>query len=199
MLRAIAAAAAGYFAGTLPSARLAARLASGGTVDLSAAGTGNPGAVNAMTVLGRRWGSAVMAADIAKGAAACAAGRAMAGDVGAHVAGAAAVIGHCFPVWSGFRGGKGVAASCGQCLATFPAYLPADLALAWAVGRWKGRTTPATAVASLAWVAAGVLWWRQGWPNAWGPRPTAALPLAAAVSSSAILYRFAASPVPRTS
>jgi hypothetical protein len=36
-----------------------------------------------------------------------------------------------------------------------------------------------------------VLWWRTGWPNLWGPRPTVALPLAAGASSAIILYRFA--------
>jgi hypothetical protein len=51
-------------------------------------------------------------------------------------------------------------------------------------------------IASTAWVAAGVLWWRRGWPNAWGPEPTAALPAAAAVSSAVILSRFLANPVP---
>lgn len=197
LTRLVVAAATGYLLGTVPAAAAAARVATGGRTDLRRAGTGNPGAVNAMAVLGRGWGTAVLAADIAKGAVAGAAGRRLAGDDGAHVAGAAAVIGHCFPVWTGFRGGKGVAASCGQCLATFPAYLPADLAVAWAVGRWRGRTLPATAVASSLWVGAGLLWWRRGWPNAWGPPPTAALPLAAAVSSAAILYRFATNPVPR--
>lgn len=196
MRRIAAAAATGYLLGTIPAASAAARLATKGATDLRRTGTGNPGAVNAMHVLGRRWGTAVLAADIAKATAAAGAGRVLAGGNGSHVAATAAVVGHCFPVWSGFKGGKGVAASCGQCLATFPPYVPFDLGLAWAVGRWKGRTLPATVVASLAWVGAGVLWWRRGWPNAWGPSPTAALPLAAAVSSTAILYRFATNPVP---
>ena len=106
------------------------------------------------------------------------------------MAGTAAVVGHCFPVWNGFRGGKGVAVSLGQCTATFPAYLPVDLGVAWAVGKWKGRTFPGTAAASATWVAASVLWWRRGWPNGWGPPPTAALPISAAVSSGVILYKF---------
>jgi glycerol-3-phosphate acyltransferase PlsY len=116
----------------------------------------------------------------------------LAAGIGAHVGATAAVVGHCFPVWNGFRGGKGVSTSCGQCLATFPAYLPIDLAVAWAVARWRQRALPATAVASAAWVAAGVVWWRRGWPNAWGPEPTAALPVSAAVTSAVILSRFAA-------
>ena len=192
MLRLLASAAAGYLAGGLPTADTVARLASRGAVDLRSAGTGNPGAVNAMAVLGKGWGAGILVADIAKGIAACGVGRRLAGDNGAHVGGTAAVIGHCFPVWSGFRGGKGVAASCGQCLATFPVYFPIDLAVAWAVARWRQRAFAATAVASSLWVGAAALWWWRRWPNAWGPPPTAALPVAAASSSAVILWRFAA-------
>lgn len=191
--RLVAAAACGYVLGTVPSSDVACRLAGGGA-DLRTSGTGNPGGANALVVLGRSWGGAVMAADIAKGAGACVLGRHLAGVTGAHVGGTAAVIGHCFPVWNGFRGGKGVAASLGQCLATFPVYVPVDLALAWvtALPRWRSRTFTATAIASTAWVSAAALWWRRGWPNGWAPAPTAALPAAAAVSSAVILQRFAA-------
>lgn len=181
---------AGYLIGTVPSADMACRLA-GGTLDVRRAGSGNPGAVNAMAVLGRAWGSAVLAADALKGLAACAAGGRLAGGTGAHVAGTAAVVGHCFPVWSRFRGGKGVAVSLGQCVATFPVYVPVDLAVAWAVGRWSGRALAGTAAACATWVAASALWSSRRWPNLWGPRPSPALPLAALASSGVILYRFA--------
>lgn len=194
----LAAAASGYLLGTVPTADAAARLASKDTADLRTAGTGNPGGANALVVLGKAWGYGVMAVDIAKGAAACGVGRRLGGDAGAHVAGTAAVVGHCFPVWNGFRGGKGVAASVGQCVATFPVYVPFDVGLAWltATPQWSRkvgtRTMIATGVASSAWVAAATLWWRRGWPNGWAPRATAGLPLAAAASSAVILSRFAA-------
>jgi glycerol-3-phosphate acyltransferase PlsY len=190
VLRVFAAAGVGYVLGSVPSADLAARLATGGDTDLRRAGSGNPGAANAIAVLGPKWGYGVLAADIAKGALASAAGRRIAGDLGAHVGGTAAVIGHCFPVLTGRKGGKGAATSCGQCLATFPAYFPLDLAVAAGVAKWRRRAFPATAVASAVWVTAGLVWWRRGWPNAWGPQPTAALPAAAAVSSAVILSRF---------
>ena len=192
-VRIASAAVVGYLFGTLPSADVAAKLASGGATDLRASGSGNPGAANAIAVLGARWGYAVMVADIAKGAAASSVGRRLAGGTGAHVGGTAAVIGHCYPVWNGFRGGKGVAASVGQCAATFPAYVPIDLALAGITStrRWKARSYAATAVASTAWVLGGVVWWRRGWRNLWGPQPTAVLPASAAVSSAVILSRFA--------
>ena len=194
----LAAAASGYLLGTLPTADAAARLASRGAADLRTTGTGNPGGANALVVLGKAWGYGVMGVDIAKGAAACGVGRRLGGDAGAHVAGTAAVVGHCFPLWNGFRGGKGVAASVGQCVATFPVYVPFDVGLAWltATPRWSRkvgtRTMIATGVASGAWVAAATLWWRRGWPNGWAPRATAGLPLAAAASSAVILSRFAA-------
>lgn len=185
----------GYLAGTLPSADIASRLASGGATDLRRVGSANPGAANAMKHLGSAWGYGVLVADVAKGAAGSIAGRGLAGSAGAHVAGTAAVIGHCFPIWTGFRGGKGVAASAGQCLATFPAYTPIDLTVAAVTAssrRWKERAFATTAVASAAWVVAGLAWWRRDWPNAWGPQPGPGLPLAAAASSAVILSKFAA-------
>ena len=188
------AAALGYVVGTIPSADLACRLADQPGSDLRTGGTRNPGAANALVVLGKLWGYAVMAADIAKGAAACALARRLGGPAGAHVAGPAAVIGHCFPVWNGFRGGKGVAVSMGQCLATFPVYVPVDLAVAGATvaGKWRSRTFTTTVVASSAWVAAALLWWWRDLPNGWGPAPSGALPASAAVSTAVIISRFLA-------
>lgn len=198
-VRLAAAVAAGYAAGLVPSANVAARLASGGRIDLREHGSGNPGGANATAVLGTRWGYGVIAADVAKGAAAARLGRRIAGDTGQHLAAVASVVGHCYPVTKGFGGGKGVGCSVGQALATFPAYLPADLAVATltAAGPWKQRAFTATTVSSMVWVGAATLWWRRGWPNAWGGTPTAALPLAAAASSAVIFQRFwAARPRP---
>ena len=186
----------GYLTGSLPSADLVSRLAGASAADLRSKGTRNPGAANALRVLGKRWGYSIMAADIAKGLAACMAGRRLARDVGAHAAGTAAVVGHCYPFWNGFRGGKGVAVSVGQCLATFPVYVPVDLAVAGltVAGRWRSRTFTTTVVASSVWVAISALWWRRGWPNAWGPRPTVALPVANAATMAVILSRFLTAP-----
>lgn len=184
----------GYLIGTFPTADLVAKRASGGTVDLRSAGTGNPGGANALKVLGRRAGYTVMAGDIAKGALASGVGAALAGPAGAHLAGSASVVGHCFPVWNGFRGGKGVAASIGQCAVTFPAYFPIDLGVAALVAanpRLRQRAFTATIVSCTTWVVGGLVWWRKGWPNLWGPKAGPGLPLAAALSSSVILYRFA--------
>ena len=193
-----AAAVIGYLVGTTPSADLATTLATGGTVDLRSSGSGNPGGANAYVVLGPRWGAVVIGADIAKGAVASVVGRAVAGGAGSCVAGAASVVGHCFPVWKGGRGGKGVGASVGQCLVTFPAYFPFDLASAGLTStpRWRARARAATLLSSTLWVLGGFVWWRRRWPNLWGPEPTIALPLANLVASGVIAYRFLTVPDP---
>lgn len=191
--RTSAAAAIGYACGLIPSADIITRVVGGASRDIRSEGSGNPGALNVAQSVGKRAGSAVMIADMAKGFAAGRLGAAVAGAAGANAAAAAAVVGHCFPVTKRFRGGKGVATSVGQVLATFPPYFPIDFAVAAAAAanpRWKNRAFVANSVASAVWVAASLLWWRKRWPNLWGPAPSAALPLASAVSSAAIAKRF---------
>lgn len=196
--RLFAAGVVGYLLGTFPTADLVARRMSRGSlvpVDLRTAGSGNPGGMNVLHLLGARAGVTVMAGDIVKGAAACAIGGAIAGPAGAHLAGSSSVVGHCLPVWNGGRGGKGVATSVGQCLATFPAYAPIDLAVAgltMTLPRWKRRTFAATMVSSACWVIGACVWWRRSLPNLWGPRPSPALPLAALASSAMVVSRFLA-------
>jgi glycerol-3-phosphate acyltransferase PlsY len=187
------AAGVGYLVGSFSWADLAARRATAGQVDLRVAGSGNPGALNAIETLGKRWGVAVGVGDVVKGATASVVGRAIAGDIGAHVGGTAAVVGHCYPIWTGFRGGKGVASACGQCIATFPAAVPIEI-VAGAVGilgPFERRSHTTTVLLTTTWVVTGLLWWLRRWPNRWGPAPTIALPLTAAVSSAVVLRRFA--------
>jgi glycerol-3-phosphate acyltransferase PlsY len=193
------AALAGYLAGAFPTADIVARYAANGKsdkrVDLRTAGTGNPGALNAAKTLGWKWGALVLAGDAVKGALAVVAGRALSGDSGAYAAGSGAVIGHCAPVWSGFRGGKGLATSAGTSLICFPAYMPIDLGLAAAtMALSKGRAGTATYIASAVFITASVYWWRAKKGNLWGPKPTAGLPLYAITSSAIIAYRFLTAP-----
>jgi len=186
---------AGYLLGTFSTADLVAKRAQGGGVDLRTAGTGNPGAANAAKVLGTKAGLTIMGGDIAKGALASGVGGLLAGGAGAHLAGTAAVAGHCYPIWNGFRGGKGVAASVGQCAATFPAYFPIDVAVAAAtasVPAFTQRAFAATLASSTCWVVGGIVWWAKGWRNLWGPKPTVMLPLGALLSSAIIAERFVA-------
>ena len=192
-IRLLVAAAAGYLLGTVPSADTVSRLTTGGRVDLRSTGSRNPGALNSARVLGVGRGRAVLIADVAKGYASCAAGHRVAGDLGAHVAGVGAVLGHCYPAWNGFDGGKGLATSFGQCLYTFPAAAPVDLALAIGVARIPGLPRAgvvSTAAASTGWLVMSFVWWRRGLPNSWGPKPTAALFVANCATVGIVASRF---------
>ena len=194
LARLVGAAGIGYALGTIPFADRAARRASDGRVDLREWGSRNPGAMNAMRTLGPVTGIVVALADAGKGVAACAIGKALGGDAGAHVAGVSAVVGHCYP--PGRRGGKGVATSAGQLLATFPAFAPLEAVVGIGTGALAGPGRPGrralvtTVVASTGWVAGGIVWWRKRLPNAWGVEPTGALPLASAASSAIVMARF---------
>lgn len=192
VFRAAAAAAFGYVAGTFPSADLVAKTVAKG-VDPRTQGSKNPGAANVTQLLGKRAGAVVFGLDMFKALVAGRIGQTAAGAVGANAGASAAVLGHCYPAWRQFRGGKGVAASFGQMLATFPAYLPVDIALGAIAAKsdfWKQRPVATIGATCGLWVALGSLWSRRGLPNLWGPSPSASLPVAAAVSSAAIVHRF---------
>jgi glycerol-3-phosphate acyltransferase PlsY len=124
--------AAAYLIGSIPFALLLARWWGGH--DLHRVGSGNIGAANVLRASGLRAGIVVAMLDIAKGAAGVAVGGRIAGaeHVGA-LAGFAAVVGHIYPVWLKFRGGKGVATACGVFTVLAPLAVPPAL-LAFAVG-----------------------------------------------------------------
>src|SRR4051795_1985554 len=160
----------GYVIGMFPSADLIARLASRGSVDLRSAGSGNPGGLNAARVLGKKWGVLVIVLDAAKGALAGFIGLAL-GDAGAYAAGTAVIAGHCWPVYNGFRGGKGVAAAGGSFFSVFPPMVPIDGLTAAAVA-FLGKSSRLTIkVALVIWVVAAAVWWAADWPMWWGPAP----------------------------
>lgn len=127
---------AGYLLGSLPLALWWARRYG---VDLRATGDGNPGAWNALEQLGGRRAWPAFVGDGAKGLLAGLAGRALGGDAAhAYVGVAAAMLGHCFPLFSRFRGGKAVMTFGGAALALslLPALICyAALALLAAAGR----------------------------------------------------------------
>lgn len=194
--RTLVAAAVGYGLGTIPSADLAAQWASAGSTNLRDTGSANPGALNATKTLGKKWGAAVFGADVAKGVAAAAVGRAIAGPLGANLASSAAVCGHCYP--PGRSGGKGVSTSIGQVIGTFPVYLPLDIAVGAAAAslpKWTQRTWAATAIASATWVGSSLVAYRRGWPTGVDARAPASLPLAALASSVIIAKRFLDTPL----
>ena len=122
----ILAAAIGYLLGSCPSGLLVSRARG---VDIRRHGSGNIGATNVLRVLGKRWGYLVFALDALKGSAAVwiAFGLASAINPGGPyrevvgiAGGLACILGHTFPVWLRFRGGKGVATSAGVLLGLMP-------------------------------------------------------------------------------
>lgn len=124
MIRAILVA---YLIGSIPFALL---LAKRWGADLRHTGSGNLGAANVMRASGVRAGLIVAALDVAKGAASVAIAQRLASDAAAPAfAGVAAIIGHVYPVWLRFRGGKGVATACGVFSVLTPAAVPGALAL----------------------------------------------------------------------
>jgi glycerol-3-phosphate acyltransferase PlsY len=120
--------AAAYVIGSVPFALILARR--WGAVDLRRVGSGNLGAANVWRASGMSAGILVALLDIAKGAAGVAvAGRLDPGTATPAAAGFAAVVGHIYPIWLGFRGGKGVATSCGVFAVLTPLAVPPALAV----------------------------------------------------------------------
>jgi len=119
---------AGYLIGSIPFALLLARR--WGTADLRAIGSGNLGATNVMRASGVTAGVLVAVLDFAKGAASVALAAQLSRDAGAPaVAGFAAIVGHIYPVWLRFKGGKGVATACGVFTVLIPPAVPFVLAI----------------------------------------------------------------------
>lgn len=102
---------AGYLIGSMPFALILARRL--GIGDLRRIGSGNLGAANVLRSSGVRAGVAVMLLDMAKGAGSVLLAQRVDGGAVTAAAGLAAIVGHVFPVWLRFRGGKGVATACG--------------------------------------------------------------------------------------
>lgn len=107
-----------YLLGSIPFGVLITRAL--GLGDLRGIGSGNIGATNVLRTGNKKAAAATLLLDGAKGAVAVLLARHFAGPEAALVAGAAALLGHCFPVWLGFRGGKGVATFLGVVLALAP-------------------------------------------------------------------------------
>jgi len=135
-----------YLIGTFPSASSVAR-ANG--IDIRSVGSGNPGASNVTRVLGWRKGIWVFVLDAAKGSLAAGLGLIADGRPAGYVFGAAAVLGHVFPVWQRFRGGKGVATGGGVFGVLSPIVFPVLIVL-WFV---LSRITKKASLASIVVVA----------------------------------------------
>jgi acyl phosphate:glycerol-3-phosphate acyltransferase len=127
----LAALAIGYLLGSIPFGLLLTRFS--GLGDVRAIGSGNIGATNVLRTGRRDLAAATLAGDCLKGTVAVLVAGALFGSDGAMVAGLGAFLGHIFPVWLKFRGGKGVAT-----------YLGVLIGLAW----------PAAVVFAVVWGAA---------------------------------------------
>jgi len=110
---------AAYFIGSVPFAYLVPRALAG--IDVRTTGSRNVGAANVLRTTRVSVALAVVALDLAKGAAAVLLARAAGGDIGIQAAAAAAsIVGHVYPFWLRLHGGKGVAVACGAFAALAP-------------------------------------------------------------------------------
>jgi glycerol-3-phosphate acyltransferase PlsY len=117
-----------YLIGSVPFAWLLTRR--WGKADLRGVGSGNLGAANVLRAWGVKAGVIVAVLDITKGAVSVALAERLAGSAAAPAAaGLAAIIGHIYPVWLRFRGGKGVATACGVFSMLTPLAVPPALAV----------------------------------------------------------------------
>lgn len=96
----------GYLLGSINSALVVSKSLMG--YDIRTKGSGNAGLTNSLRVMGAKPTLLVLAGDIVKGVIACLIGGHMMGSLGVLIAGSAAIIGHMFPLYFGFKGGKGI-------------------------------------------------------------------------------------------
>jgi glycerol-3-phosphate acyltransferase PlsY len=166
----------GYALGSVPFAFLVARRAG---VDVRVAGSGNVGAANVLRTTSAQRGVAVLALDMAKGAAAVLFAYASAATATVMAAaGLAAVVGHIYPVWLRFKGGKGVAVAAG----VFAILAPVATAIATAVFLatvWMTRTVSLGSVVATVSLP----------PAAWLCGSPPAVVAAAAGGAALILFR----------
>ena len=99
----------GYIAGSIPFGMVLARLLNLG--NLRDIGSGSIGATNVLRTGSKAAAAGTLLLDAAKGAVVVLIARAVAGEDAAQLAGLMAMIGHCYPVWLKFKGGKGIATS----------------------------------------------------------------------------------------
>ncbi|MEO0931931.1 MAG: glycerol-3-phosphate 1-O-acyltransferase PlsY [Pseudomonadota bacterium] len=111
----------GYLLGSIPSGVLIARVMNLG--NLRDIGSGNIGATNVLRTGNKKAAALTLFFDAIKGTIAVLAARYFADDIAAQIAGIAAMLGHCFPIWLRFKGGKGVAT-----------YFGIIFAIAWPMG-----------------------------------------------------------------
>jgi glycerol-3-phosphate acyltransferase PlsY len=156
----IAAVVAGYLLGSVDFGVIVPRLLG---VNIYGTGSGNPGATNVLRTMGRKEAALVLLGDLAKGVGAAVLGSWAGGPVIGFAAGLAAVVGHCFPVWHRFKGGKGVAAAGGMVAWLEPWALLILLGVFVAVVALTRKASLGSLVAALGLVPALALLGHRGW------------------------------------
>lgn len=109
---------ASYLIGSFPTALIIGKVFYG--IDIRKHGSLNPGATNSIRVLGKKAGIVVLLLDIGKGAIAAGLPYLLMVDINPLYTGLIAVVGHCFPIFAGFRGGKAIATTAGTLLVANP-------------------------------------------------------------------------------
>ena len=194
MIAGVAAVVVGYLLGTIPTAVLVTWLATRGRVDIRASGSGNPGGFNTFREVGKGWGAVVILVDGGKALVAGVLALVLVGDAAAYGAATAAILGHVAPLWTRFRGGKGVATAGGAVLGVFPAFFPVDVAVLGFAALAFRNARRAMLAGMTAWVVAAVLWTVFDWPNAWGPDPGAGLIVFSVLGAGMVIGKFILAP-----
>jgi len=142
-----------YFLGSIPWGYLLARSKG---IDIRQQGSGNIGAANVLRVMGKKWGYLVFLCDFLKGFLSVKLGCLIATyfvadlALASVIAAIACVLGHDYPIWLGFKGGKGIATLAGAVLALFPPLVFVSFGVVWIMVFLIGRYT------SLASISAAV-------------------------------------------
>jgi glycerol-3-phosphate acyltransferase PlsY len=137
----------GYLLGSIPFGLLLTRMA--GLGDIRSIGSGNIGATNVLRTGNKKLAAATLLLDALKATAAALAGYYIAGPEAGLLAGFGAFIGHLFPVWLGFKGGKGVATYIGTLLGVAPVWVLAFAAVWLTVAFVSRYSSLAALVATL--------------------------------------------------
>jgi acyl phosphate:glycerol-3-phosphate acyltransferase len=151
-----------YLLGSISFSVVVVKLVLG--LDVRTVGSGNAGATNALRAAGKKTGAAVLLLDLTKGITAVAVPRAL--DFSPAVVGGAAVavvLGHVFPIFFGFRGGKGVATSAGALGALSPAAMVLALLVFVSVVAWKRYVSLGSMAAATSFPFFSMLVHRLGW------------------------------------
>ncbi|MCL1849630.1 MAG: glycerol-3-phosphate 1-O-acyltransferase PlsY [Clostridiales bacterium] len=118
-IKVFASAVVAYMLGSVSFGVLIPRMM-GASGDVRDVGSGSTGATNVLRTHGKLQGALVLVCDLLKGSVAAWIGLLLAGAAGGSVAGVCALLGHCFPLFFGFKGGKAVATSAGIIFVLFP-------------------------------------------------------------------------------